>query len=127
MIIIDKLSANADIKAIILDIDGTITRWKDIPSFLEKSLNILGIPYTDEALIGLFRSMKEREYHAIITGEADEQIYSMLLEKNISSLREYGSSGEKLKNVMFELEASETYISEEVPEELQQLSENYQN
>ena len=124
MIIIDKLTNNSDINTIILDIDGTITRWKDVKLFLEKSLNILGAPYNDEALIGLFQAMKDREYHAITTGESDEEIYSMLLEKYIKVLHEYGISGKNLKDTMFELEASETYISEKVPEEIQELTDN---
>lgn len=125
MVIIDKLSNYTDINTIILDIDGTITRWKNIEHFLEKSLNILGVPYSDDALKGLFKAMEYRESHALITGEADENAYSMLLECYIKNLREYGVSGNDLKNTMFELEASETYISEETQEEFKKLAEHY--
>lgn len=125
MIIIDKLSNSADINTVILDIDGTITRWKNIQHFLKKALNILGVPYNDDALKGLFKAMKYRELHAITTGEADEDIYSMLLESYINVLREYGVSGKELKNIMFELEASETYINDETQEEIKKLAEDY--
>ena len=125
MIIIDKLSNNTNINTIILDIDGTITRWKNVKFFLEKSLNILEVPFSDEALRGLFQAMKYRELHALTTGEADESIYSSLLEYYIKDLREYGVSGEDLKNIMFELEASETFISDETQEEFKKLAENY--
>lgn len=125
MIIIDTLSANSYIDNIIFDIDGTITSWKNVEEFLRKSLNILGVPYTKEALDGLFKAMEYREFHAITTGESDESIYSMLLENYIDSLRKYGISGKDLMNTMFELEASETYISKETKEEIDKLSENY--
>lgn len=125
MIIIDTLSSNACIDSILLDIDGTITRWKNIGNFLEKALNILDIPYNDDALLGLFKAMEYREYYAITTGEADERIYSMLLESYIEVLHQYGVLGEQLKNTMFELEATETFISHEVSEEIKLLSENY--
>lgn len=125
MVIIDKLPSNIAINTIILDIDGTITRWKNVQQFLEKSLHILGIPYCDDALQGLFQAMKYRELHALTTGEADENVYSMFLEYYIKILREYGVSGNDLKNVMFELEASETYISDETQEELKNLAECY--
>ena len=125
MVIIDKLSGDAGINSLIFDIDGTITRWKDVKSFLEKSLNELGIPYTDEDLKGLFKAMELREIHSLTTGESDEDVYSTLLGMYVPSLMEYNVSGKQLKEVMFDLEASETFISEEVPEELERLASEY--
>ena len=126
MIIIDKLYNSENINTIIFDIDGTITRWKNVPKFLEKSLNILGAPYNDDALKGLYDAMEYRKLHALTTGEADEDMYSSLLERFIDVLREYGISGKKLKDTMFELEASETFINDDVQEEFAKLAENYQ-
>ena len=40
MIIMDKLSNPSEINTLIFDIDGTITRWKNIEKFLQKSLKI---------------------------------------------------------------------------------------
>jgi len=57
MIIMDKLSNPSEINTLIFDIDGTITRWKNIEKFLQKSLTMLGVPYTKEALNGLFLAM----------------------------------------------------------------------
>lgn len=126
MIIIDKLYNSENIDTIIFDIDGTITRWKSVPQFLEKSLNILGVPYSEDALKGLFQAMKLLDMHTLTTGNADEDAYSYLLEQYIDVLKEYGVSGKDLKDTMFELEASETYISDETQEEFKYLSENYQ-
>lgn len=127
MVIIDKLSKDAGINSLIFDIDGTITRWKDVKEFLRKSLEILNVPYSDEALKGLYKAMSDRELHALLSSESGEDIYSYLLTIYIPSLREHGVTGEDLKNVMFDLEASETFISEEVPEELERLASEYES
>lgn len=125
MIIIDKLPANNNINTIIFDIDSTITQWKNVKLFLEEALKSLKVPYIDEALVGLFNAMKYREHHAVITGEADEKIYSILLEQYIDILHKYNISGEQLKDTMFKLEAEQTFISDEVPKEIEMLSKNY--
>lgn len=125
MIIIDKLHNKEEINTLIFDIDGTITRWKNVESFLRKSLEILDIPFQKESLLGLYKAMEMREHHSLITSESDEEIYSTLLEMYIEDLKKYHVSGTELKDVMFELEASETYISPEVPEELKLLSKDY--
>lgn len=125
MVIIDKLPEDNRIDTLIFDVDGTITRWKNVKSFLKKSLDKLGVPYTDEALQGLYRAMSDRELHALISSEADEDIYSYLLDLYIPSLKENNVSGKDLKDVMFELEASETFISDDTKSELEILSKNY--
>ena len=125
MVIIDKLSQDANINTLIFDIDGTITRWKNVKSFLEKSLTELGVPYTDDALQGMYKAMELREYHSIITAESDEDVYSALLGMCIPSLKEHNVTGRQLKDTMFELEASETFIEEDVPRELEQLAQDY--
>ncbi len=125
MIINDKIDSKDNIKTIIFDIDGTITRWKNVELFLKKALNELNIPYRKESLMGLYQAMKMRELHALITSEATEEAYSMFLEEYIEDLNRYNVAGSKLKDVMFELEASETYVSKEVPEEIKLLKENY--
>ncbi len=125
MIIMDKLPLDNKINTLIFDIDGTITRWKNVKSFLENSLNELGIPYSDGDLEGLFKAMEFNEYNTLLTGIADEEVYSTLLEMYVESLGKYGVSGERLKEVMFDLEASETFISEETPKELEWLAEHY--
>lgn len=124
MIILNKMN-ETEINDIIFDIDGTITRWKNVPDFLKKSLGELGIPYSDKSLEGLYKAMEYREIHAMLTGEANEDAYSMLLGSYIPDLHKHDKTGKDLKEVMFELEPSETYISEEVPEVLDKLSEKY--
>jgi len=125
MIILDKLPDNNNIDTIIFDVDSTITRWKNIEHFLQKALKILGVPYSEDALNGLFRAMKYREYHAITTSESDEMIYSLLLEQYIEVLQQYNISGQQLKETMFKMEAEQTFISDEVPEEIKELSKSY--
>ncbi len=125
MIIMDKLSNPSEINTLIFDIDGTITRWKNIEKFLQKSLTMLGVPYTKEALNGLFLAMKYREVHGLVTKETSEDIYSSLLENYIHSLKEHQVKGDDLKNTMFELEASETFLSPETKEEIDLLSQKY--
>lgn len=125
MVILDKLPEDNEINTLIFDVDGTITRWKNVKEFLKKSLDILGVPYTDEALQGLYKAFDSRELHALITSEADEDIYSHLLELYIPSLKEYNVSGKDLKDVMFENEANETFISDDTKSELEILSKNY--
>lgn len=125
MVIIDKLPENNKINTLIFDVDETITRWKDVKDFLKKSLEILNVPYTDEALKGLYKAMSERELHAILSSEADEEIYSFLLGQNIPSLKEHGKTGKDLKDIMFELESSETFIEDDVHDELEILSHKY--
>lgn len=125
MVIIDKIPDNNKINSLIFDVDGTITRWKNVKEFFKKSLERLNVPYTDEALEGLIRAMSDRELHELITSEADEDIYSYLLDLYIPSLREHGVSGKDLKDVMFELEASETFINDDVAEEIEILSSKY--
>lgn len=126
MIIVNKLKEQNKIKNLILDIDGTITRWKDVGLFLRKALEKLDIPYREESLIGLYKAMEMREFHAMTTSESDEDIYGYFLELFIEDLKKHNVSGAKLKDVMFEMEASETFISPEVPEELKILSEEYE-
>lgn len=125
MVIIDKIPGNNKINSLIFDVDGTITRWKDVKEFLIKSLEILNIPYTEEALYGLYRAMNDRELHALISSEATEDVYSYFLGEYIPSLREHGKTGKDLKDVMFELEASETFIDDDVKSELEILSRKY--
>lgn len=125
MVIIDKIPENNKIDTLIFDVDGTITRWKNVKEFLRKSLEILGVPYSDEALKGLYQAMNDRELHALLSSEAGEDIYSYLLSMYIPALGEHNLTGEDLKNVMFSLEASETYIEDDVKPELEILSEKY--
>ena len=125
MVIIDKLSDNNKINTLIFDVDGTITRWKNVEDFLRKSLEELGVPYTDEALKGLYKAMSDRELHALISSEADADIYSYLLDLYIPSLKENNVSGKDLKDIMFEKEARETFISDDTKSELEILSKDY--
>lgn len=125
MVIIDKIPDNNSINSLIFDVDGTITRWKNVKEFLRKSLEMLNVPYTDEALKGLYKAMSDRELHALISGEATEDVYSFFLGEYIPSLREHRKTGKDLKDVMFELEASETFIDDDVKDELELLSKKY--
>ena len=125
MIIKDKLYDTSMIKMLIFDVDNTITRWKNVKLFLKKALDNLEIPYSDAALFGLFSAMKERELHSVITGESGYDVYSSLLDFFIPDLKAYGKSGNDLREIMFELEPSETYVSEETVEEIKILSEKY--
>lgn len=126
MIITNKIEKQEKIKNLIFDIDGTITRWKDVELFLRKALEELNIPYRQESLIGLYKAMEMRELHAMTTSESDEDTYGYFLELYIEDLRKYNVSGTRLKDVMFEMEASETFISPEIPEELKLLSKEYE-
>lgn len=125
MIIIDKIPNDKNIKNIFFDIDGTITRWKSVEQFLKAAMEKIGASYSKEALIGLFEAMKERELHALITSEADENIYSALLDYNIPTLQDYGVNGHDLKDAMFEMEADATFISDDVIDEMARLAEMY--
>ena len=125
MIIIDKLHNHSSIKSIFFDIDGTITRWIDVKNFLKKSLEELNMPYKDEYLTQLFQAMKMNEYHALTTGFMEEDVYAKLLGIYITDLKEYGLTGTDLKNKMFDLEASETFIDDDVCDELNRLKEDY--
>lgn len=125
MIIIDKLHNTSSIKNIFFDIEGTITRWINVKDFLKKSLEELNMPYKDEYLKQLFKAMKMNEYHVLTTGCMEEDVYAKLLGTYISDLKEYGLTGADLKNKMFDLEASETFIDNDVIEELTRLKEEY--
>ena len=124
MVIIDKFESRP-IALVYLDIDETITRWKDVRSFLQKALNYLGVPYKEEYLNGLFLAMQDRETTLITTGIWDEQCYSYYLEERIPVLREYGHTGEELRTIMYEMESEETYISSEVKSEIEKLAKLY--
>lgn len=125
MIILDKLSNSSSIKSIFFDIDGTVTRWINVENFLKESLEQLNMPYKKEYLKSLFAAMKMNEYHKLTTGYFDEKIYATLLETHIQDLKKYNLSGEDLKNKMFELEASETFIDNDVLDELKRLKQEY--
>jgi len=125
MIILDNLNKRELIETLVFDLDGTITKWKNVEEFLKKALTEINVPYRKESLEGLYKAMRMREIHSNITGESDEEIYSYLLSMYIEDLKKYSKTGKDLKDKMFELEASETYISPEVPEELEKLSKEY--
>ena len=125
MIILDKLTNTNLIKSIFFDIDGTVTRWSSVESFLRVSLEELNMPYKKEYLKSLFEAMKMNEYHILTTGLMDEKVYANLLEVYIKDLKEYNLTGEHLKNKMFELEASQTFIDNDVKEELIRLKSEY--
>lgn len=126
MIITNKIENQEKIKNLIFDIDGTITRWKNVELFLRKALEKLNIAFRQESLIGLYKAMEMRELYAMTTSESDEDTYGYFLELYIEDLRKHNVSGAKLKDVMFEMEASETFISPEVSEELKLLSKEYE-
>ena len=125
MIIIDKLQNPETIKSIFFDIDGTITRWKSVESFLKRALSELNMPYKEEYLNALFRAIKMNEYHTLTTGFLDEEVYANLLGIYIPDLNKYGLTGNDLKNIMFKLEDEETFIDEGTLEELSFLHEEY--
>lgn len=126
MIITNKIENQEEIRNLIFDVDGTITRWKNVELFLRKALEKLNIAFRQESLIGLYKAMEMRELHTMTTSESDEDTYGYFLELYIEDLKKYNVSGTKLKDVMFEMEASETFISPEVPEELKLLSKEYE-
>lgn len=126
MIITNKIENQEEIRNLIFDIDGTITRWKNVELFLRKALEKLNIPFKEESLVGLYKAIEMRELHSITTSETDETVYSYLLELYIEDLRKHDVSGNKLKDIMFDMEASETFISPEVSEELKLLSKEYE-
>ncbi|MCH5167012.1 MAG: HAD family hydrolase [Erysipelotrichales bacterium] len=125
MVILDKLTESNSIKSIFFDIDGTITRWKDVRSFLTKALRELDMPYKEEYLSGLYKAMKLNDYNTLTSGLMDEDAYANLLGIYISDLKNFGLTGKDLKNKMFELEASQTYIDDDVYEELTHLQSEY--
>lgn len=125
MIIIDKIKHPNNIKTLIFDIDGTITQWTNVRTFLQEALNSLGIPYREESLKGWFKAMKMIEIHTITTENHDENVYAHLLDTYIEDLGTYGVSGFALKDKTFELEASQTIIDPNVPSELEALANDY--
>lgn len=125
MVILDNLNNRELIETLVFDLDGTITRWKNVEGFLKKALIEINVPYRKESLEGLYKAMKMREIHALTTGESDEEIYSYLLSMYIEDLKKYSKTGKDLKDKMFELEASETYISPEIPKEIAELAKKY--
>lgn len=126
MIIIDKLPDYKHIKNIIFDIDGTITQWQDIPKFLQKALAVLNISCTSDDLNGLYKAMHLRELHALTTGEALEDAYASLLSLYIPSLKRNHHTGTELKDIMFQMEADETFISPNVVDVISYLNTYYQ-
>lgn len=124
MIIIDKLNAK-NIKHIFMDIDGTVTRWINVASFLRKSCESIGLPYKEEYLGLLFKAMKMNELEALISGTLSEFEYEMFLSTYIDDLSRHKLRGRDLKNKMFELEAKETFITSDVQPTLQELYKEY--
>ena len=75
MIITNKIENQEEIRNLIFDVDGTITRWKNVELFLRKALEKLNIAFRQESLIGLYKAMEMRELHAMTTSESDEDTY----------------------------------------------------
>ncbi len=124
MIILDRMNSN-NIKHIFMDIDGTLTRWINVESFLRKSCEAIGLPYKHEYLSLLFKSMEMTELEAVITGSLSEQSYEMFLKTYIDDLGIYNLNGKDLKDKMFELEPKETFIMSDVIPTLKSLYNEY--
>lgn len=125
MIILDKFNRRHNIKYIFFDIDGTLTRWINVESFLESSCEGIGLPYKKEYLPLLFKAIRMNELHAIVTGKLSETDYEQFLSSYIDDLKQLSLTGKDLKNKMFELEASQTFISGGVHKELTKLKQEY--
>ena len=116
---------DADTKALIFDIDGTLTRWTSVPDLLGATLAHFNVPYTDDVMKDFFKAVNYYEAHLLISSRASVDEYASILGMTMEVLKKHGISGRDFKDWMFFEEAFYTTSEEGIQEELQALQKDY--
>lgn len=116
---------NNDTKALIFDIDGTLTRWTSVPELLTASLARFGVPYSDDVMQDFFKAVGYYEAHLLVTGHSSPEAYADILGMTMEVLKRHNVSGRAFKDSMFFEEAFYTTCEAGIKDELAALSADY--
>lgn len=125
MILKSNINEVHNIKYLVFDIDGTLTRWTSIPGLIQAALNYFGIPYKDDYQELLFKAIAHNEAYTILHGRASYETYGYCCIDNLPVLREYGVSGVNFATKMMELEKHFVYTNNNTKQTLQELALYY--
>ncbi len=114
-----------DTKALIFDVDGTLTRWTSVPDFLKDTLASFNVEYTSDVIKDFFTAVRYYESYLLISGLSSQDAYAQALEIAIEALRKNNISGQEFRDAMFLREASYTTCETGIETELDYLSQKY--
>lgn len=114
-----------DTRALIFDVDGTLTRWTSVPELLKDTLASFNVPYSDDVLADFFKAVRNYENYLLISGLSSQEVYAQMLQITMAVLKNNHISGTEFKDAMFIREPLYTECEENIQDELTYLSNQF--